>query len=212
MATFEIETRVGPSTGQDGAKLGLRGDRDGALVVQLANGRYVEAVRRGAVYIASISAAGVAPGTALSTTPPFTLYNPASSGKLVVPLRTTVGFVSGTLGAGSLVYATNNNPVAAAPTGGTGLTAYNQLLGGAQNNAARAYTGATVPATPTLLRPMCSVGAFTTSTAVPPQPMIDDLDGAFAIKPGCSISVQGIAAAGTSPLVIIAMSWVEIPE
>ena len=40
--------------------------------------------------------------------------------------------------------------------------------------------------------------------------LVDQLDGELALLPGASMSLQGIAAGGSSPLVLLAMVWEEI--
>lgn len=120
----------------------------------------------GSVYLASTAVGGVAPGTVLSTTPPFTLWNPTGSNKYLVLIKAVVSYVSGTLGAGSLVFA-QHAPQAYAPTGGTELTARSAIIGGVAGWG-RAFEGATLTGTPEILCPFCTVGsALATSTAFP---------------------------------------------
>jgi hypothetical protein len=75
---------------------------------------------------------------------------------------------------------------------------------------ALAYQGATLAAAPTLVEPLFIFGAWVGAA--------DDLhslerrwDGSNLLAPGVSVSLQGIAAAGSSPLVLLFLEWEEIP-
>lgn len=173
-------------------------------------GRYFRSAARTDIHIASTAAAGVAPGTALSTTPPMTIHNPANSGIVVAILRVVVGYVSGTLGAGTLVHAfVSSQP--AAPTSGTELTTQSSTLAG-NSGSAKAYQGSTVGATPTILRPSIILGASLASTAALPAVARDDVDGSIVIPPGSAWCYEGIADAGSSPLVLIGVEWEEVTD
>ena len=179
------------------------------LLVAHGRGKYAQAVKSGTVYIASIGVAGVAPGTALSTTPPISIHNPDDSGVLLSILRVAIGYVSGTLGAGLLAYAQATD--AAAPTGGTALTPVNAKLGNTSVGHANCGTGHTVDATPTIIRASgISLGASLASTAELPVMVRDDLDGEIMVMEGKTFVVQGVAAAGSSPLIIISVTYQEI--
>ena len=187
----------------------LRGDRTGALVTTNAHGFYSESVSQGAVMECSTAVAGVAPGTALSTTPPYFLWNPPASGKNLIVLKTAMGFVSGTLGGGSILMAAVTAQMTV-PTGGTELTPVATLIG-APRGVGRVFQASTVASTPTILRPIFSIGAFTGTTAQVPVDTVDVIDGSIVIPPGSGICLQGLASAGTSPLVIFSMMWEEVP-
>jgi len=204
----DFEGKVGPQALSDGSRAQARLMTTGELAASQVHARYWEAVRRGTVYSGCTGAAGVAPGTALSTTPPFTLYNPKTSGKHLTVLMALMGYISGTLGAGTVVYAVNTDPTAAAPTGGTALTAINALLGGPAG-VGQVFQGATLPAVPTIYRPFAVVGAFA-GGAESPKVVVQELDGSIIVAPGCALSLQAIAGAGTSPLVLFGMVWEEV--
>ena len=164
----------------------------------------------GMVFTGGTAVTGVAPGTALGTTTAFSLANPAGSKVNLVVLRATMGYVSGTLGAGVVHYVANTNVVGAAVTG-TAITVTAMPIGSQAKGAGLAFTTATVPATPTVLRPFVSLGASLATTAVQPWQIIEDVDGEFVIGPGGVLSLHATAAAGTSPLVTYGMTWAEIP-
>jgi hypothetical protein len=182
----------------------------GGLVSAPGAADYAEAVRAGRVFAGMTAVTGVAPGTAIGTTAAFSLYNPLKSGKNLVVLRAAMGYVSGTLGAGSVVWVANTNTAAVATTG-TAITAVNTLLGSSQNAVGRPLTTATVPATPTVLYPFCSLGASLETTAIQPWKVIEEVKGGLAVAPGATLSLEGVAAAGSSPLVVFGLLWEEVP-
>ena len=202
--------RVGIQYVSDGTHAELRMGTHGDLIVAAGKGKYAEAAQRGQIFVVSTAVAGIAPGTALGTTPPMAIHNPSGSNVLISILKVSLGYVSGTLGGGSIVYAEVTD--AANPTGGTTLTADSTLLG---NAAGKAYIGegATVSATPTILRPSSIVlGGTEATTAVSYAPLVDDIDGEFLVPEGETFVIQGVAAAGTSPLVMIGVTYQEMPN
>jgi hypothetical protein len=203
------EGKVGLITVADGGQSPARLERTGALVVSNAHGFYTEAVSRGLMMDVSTQVAGVAPGTALSTAPPLVLWNPPSSGKNLSITKATMGYVSGTLGAGSILLAAVLSQVTV-PTGGTELTPVNALLG-MPRGAGRAFQASTLVSTPQIIRALFTVGAFTAATAQVPVDCVDVIDGAIVVTPGTAIVLQELGAAGTSPLVLFGFTWEEIP-
>ncbi len=183
------------------------------LRVSGTQSKYQDAVMRGRVFAASTASSGVAPGTTISTTAAFSLYNASTSGVNLVILRASMGFVSGTIGSGSVLFTGNITPGAAATTG-TAITGRNCYLGAGQvTSAGAALTTATLPGTPVILRPFCcltQVVVGTTATGI--DTVWQDVDGEFIVAPGCTISLQGLAGAGTSPLVVFGMTWEEVPN
>lgn len=192
----------------NGAQGPARGDATGAMVVASGHGLYCEPSSNGTVMIASTAVGGVAPGTALSTTPPFALWNPPSSGYNLNILKAALGYVSGTLGAGSLLYAYYASQ-ATVPSTGSELVPVNCQLG-FPRGVGRVFQGSTLSGTPAILRPAFMLGAFV-GGANPPQDSLDLIDGAITVPPGAVFVMQGLAGAGTSPLVLLAAEWEEIP-
>lgn len=208
MTPSMVGGRVGLVNSADGTSAPLRLGKQADLIVSLLMGDKYEAASRSKLFIASIGAGGVAPGTALGTAPPITIHNPASSGILVAIRSVSVGYVSGTLGAGVIVHAYNAQT--AAPTGGTELTPQAGFLGGGVGTA-KAYTASTVAATSTILRPAFYMGAGLASTAeLLRGPAKEDVGGSIVVPAGYAYSLQGIAAAGSSPLVILGVEYQEI--
>lgn len=208
---MEIQGVVGTQTNSNGATRTFRMGAGGQQLANLGNGKYYELVREGVVFIGQTAVTGVAPGTAIGTTAAAALYNPVGSGKNIVLLQTTLGYVSGTLGAGVVSYCLNTNLVAAAVTG-TAMAHRNAFAGSAATAAASALTTATLPAAPQPVRSFCSLQASLASTAVAPWQVMDDVDGALILKPGATVSLQATAATGSSPLVVYSFMWAELPE
>lgn len=205
---MDAEGKVGPQVLGEGSRGSFRMSRDGSQVNQDSHARYQEAVQRGSVFIASTGVGGVAPGTALSTTPPFILYNPPGSAVELVIWRARLGYVSGTLGGGTIVYASGVQTTA--PSAGTALTPKNAKLTAGKATVATANQGGTITA-PTILAPAFTLGAFVNTTAAVNPPLIDEVAGEFSVPPGAVFCMQGVAAAGTSPLVMFGITWEEVP-
>lgn len=161
-------------------------------------------------YSVATPAAGVAPGTVLTATPPLTLYNPLGSSVALELIGASMGYVSGTLGKGTLVLGANPSTTQAAPTGGTLLAQVGTYFG-YTGSVALCYQGATLAAVPTLVEPLFITGAFVgaADTALQLERRWENLRKVLA--PGTSISLQGIMAAGAAPLVILALWWEETP-
>lgn len=204
------EGKVGANLLGEGSSTSLSFGRVGGLRVQFAHSGIADSVMRNRVFHQSTSASGVAPGTAASTTPPSILWNPPNSGVVAAIKRVSLGYVSGTLGAGCAgAFFTPNQT--STPTTGTVLTAQNGFLGNAKPQCT-SYQGSTLVATPTLLRPIWFMGPALATTAAFPMNVNENLDGEVVVPPGVAFSLQGIAlGAGTSPLVVFGITWEEIP-
>lgn len=156
-------------------------------------------------FTASNPVAGVAHGTAITTTPPFTLHNPVGSGVVLRIIETRVGRISGTLGAGNVVYTSTSQ--ATAPTGGTVLTPACALTGYSAVSKALAYQGSLLAATPSLLRPSIALNGNPTGV----QLIRDCVDGTLDVLPGSALSLLHVGTAGTTPLVMFCAVWDEVP-
>jgi hypothetical protein len=208
---------VGPQygatgSGQDQGRIGI----SGASIVADGHAHFFEAARLavsmtgGGLWSAVTGVAGVAPGTALSTTPPMAVWNPPGSGILASICVTRLGYISGTLGAGTIAYAYVSSQTSK-PSTGTALTPSAQALGAQTTPRAQAFQGSTLAATPTILAPAYILNAMLATTATQPVVSKDQVDGEIIILPGGVFVMQGIAAAGTSPLVAFGVTWEEIP-
>lgn len=200
-----------PTAGDGAVTAAILGKFKHGLVSQLVP-RYFEAASRGYVFSGGTAVTGVAPGTAIGTTSPFTLANPSGSGKILIPIRVTCAYISGTLGAGAAHYVANTNPAAATVTGTAITVVKNKLSTGTAGNSGLLFTTATLPATPTVLRPAWSWAPLLATSVVLPYLIKDDLDGEFVVGAGCALSIESTATAGASPLVAFGITWAELPE
>ena len=186
--------------------------KGGHTLVVPSQGRWQDRVAQGNMYGGSVDASGVAPGTSIGTGAGFALYNPHTSKKALSICKVTMGYLSGTLGGGVIMYCVNIDPAAAAVTG-TPIVVNNMLVGSDRadgGNSGQLFDAATLPASPSLVRPFCSLGASLASSVVAPWKIEDEPDSEFILLPGTTLSMEGIAADGTSPLVIYGIVWEEI--
>jgi hypothetical protein len=204
---YQFKGVVGPAIKSDGAEADVRLDKSGAQVTTNNHPSYYEAAARGKINMVSNLVAGVAPGTAFSTTPTFCIWNPTGSGINAALIKCNIAYVSGTLGAGFVAYGANTQ--ATEPTTGTALVPVNGLLG-ASRGIIRGYNGSTLTAAPTIVRSPFSMGPALATTAVMPFTVTDLIDGEIVVGPGQAFAVQMTGGAGTSPLVVISLSWEEI--
>jgi hypothetical protein len=177
-------------------------------MVQDAHGRFYEAANNGKLFYGKTADSGVAPGTSISTTGAFTLYNPKGSSVNLAILQGSMGYVSGTLGAGFVAWCANVNLSEAVPTG-TAIVSRPGLLGAQASNGV-ALTTSTLAVAPIAIRCFATLGASLASTAVQPWQIIDHVDGAIVLPPGGAITLHGVMAAGSTPLVIYSVLWEEI--
>ena len=204
------EGRTGLVSAADGSVNPLRLDKTGAITIVSGHPLYSEATLRGNMFTASTAVAGVAPGTALSTTPPMSLLNPLNSGVDLVILKTTIGYISGTLGAGTVVYAFMT-PQATIPTGGAELTPVCNKIGQVHGKG-RAFQGSTLAGTPSIIRAAYNMGAALATTALGIAICQDLVEGEIIVPPATCFVIQGVAAAGTTPLVTIGVVWEEMNQ
>lgn len=179
-------------------------------IVGMAHAKNFEAASAGVLFSACEQGTGIAPGTALGTTALFVLYNPVGSGKRIAIRRVSVGYISGTLGAGTLYHCVKNDPAQTAPSGGTALSVQCNAIGATPPAAGVARVNATV-VTPTAVRPFCTLGAGLASTAGFTMTATDDLDDEFILLPGTTYQLQAVAAAGSTPKVTVGCTWEETP-
>lgn len=201
---------TGLSAVQDGATVPMAVGRFNETLIGTLLPRAAELALRGLVFSASVPpGTGVAPGTSISTTAAFTLHNPKGSGKNLVVLSGACGYKSGTLGAGTIVW-TANTVESASPPAGTACTVVKTLISASSAGAVGLPTYTTTIVAPTILRPAFNLGAALASTAGVWPTLIDRVDGEFVVAPGCSINLMGVTDTGSSPLVILGVSWAEV--
>jgi hypothetical protein len=169
-----------------------RAGRSGATVVQNAHGRYMEAVKRGNVFIAH-NVAAQAVSVALATTyTGLMLSNPANSGKDLVLLGAQFAIsvaevaiaTQHLIGGWSATAVTHTTPLAA-----PGIQ--NAYLGGAAG-VAKVDSAATIP-TPAYILPIRS-GFTAGALGGPGMGQIVDLGGLIVIPPGGFIGIGALTA------------------
>lgn len=192
------DPRVGLKKSSTGAVEGIALTPDTAQFVAPSHFPYTEVARQGQTFSVCTAAAGMDPGTALTTAPPLTLYNPVGSPGALAIVRAGLGYVSGTLGAGMLVLAAIPHLQQGAPTGGILLVPQCTFIG-VSGNRAQAFQGATLVSIPELVKPLLPLPLGGKTEEV--------LDGTYLVAPGCSVSLAVMAAAGTTPLVVVYLVW-----
>lgn len=211
LSTIQTLQRVGPASGSDGSFQFPRAGKEADEIVSQLKGKYAEASARGQLFSATAGASGVAPGTALGTTGALILHNPAKNKVRLEVVAVASGYISGTLGAGTLFHCGLGTQGNTAVSGGTALTAQSLDIGGGYTSQAVVNAGGTIAATPTALYPFCQFGAALASTAIGESTVFEDVDGRINVEPGGVYCLEAVAAAGTSPLIAPAVVWREVP-
>jgi hypothetical protein len=216
-----VSAVVGPTAGGDGtySLTSTRIGRQGEQIVTSAHGYLYEPTIRGQVYTATTGATGRAPGTALGTTPPILLYNPVGSGYRLSIKRVSVGYISGTLGAGTLFHAvfTINGPVGTqsnvVPVIGTGaaITLLSADIGAGNDGTSSAFAAGTLNANPVLLYPFCTLEASLATSTNAPNTLVEEVNGGICLEQGTGWCMEAIAAAGTSPLLCYGVVYERVP-
>ena len=208
-----VEGHVGVIYSPDGDDAETRLSRDGSLVVCKGHADLFEVASRGQLYIATGGVAGVTTGTAFGGTAPAALANPNGNLMALVVSHATIGYVSGTLGLGCYCWGQAAYP-AGAPTANFVTTVQTGKLTGSQNknnSTGLFYTNTSLTATPTILRPSLSFGAFAGAAAMPSFAR-DDVRGAFVVMPGAVLALQALSSSvAGSPLFIHSIAWYEVP-
>ena len=124
-------------------------------------------------------------------------------------IRVSMGYLSGTLGAGTIQYISHVR--SEVPHTSASVVEPVNVYGFSRGAKGRFLSAATVPASGLAVRNFCSLGASLASTAGVPWQIVDPVEGEIVVLEGRGVSLQGIAAAGTSPLVLIEILWAEVP-
>jgi hypothetical protein len=99
---------TGPQNVSDNQMIAQRGDNYGAAIVQELNGKYAEAVRRGEMFVYTVTTAAALLLSATTGNHP-TIWNPAGSGRVFWPVAIRLSFLSGTTTISSLLLAVTRN-------------------------------------------------------------------------------------------------------
>jgi len=201
----------------DGSTVTANAGRANELLVAELHGKYLEQCYRGNVFYGSTATAGVVIAISSTLTPTFSLWNPAGSGKLCVPIVTLLTWTATTSVLGGLVWHSTANAgsgiatAAAFSAFGTG-TPVNAHLGHAKASAMRFAGGGTttLTAAATFYRSLgVTILSLTVASVVTPFIMREDWDGAGAIAPGNAIHLFGSTAVALTATV--SLGWAEIP-
>jgi len=209
MSTATIEGLIGPSYGADNTTQQIRMGRDAPLITGDLHGRYYENASRGQTFTAATASAGIAHGSALTATPAFAILNPAGSGRNISILKTFWGYVSGTLGSGSLWYTQGANP-GSLPAETAAAFRSATLLSGAKaaaGDVALAYSGISLTNTPVLVRPSAFTLSAYAGAANIIVPLVEEIAGEIIVQPGAFFAIEGIGTAGTTPLIVIGCTY-----
>lgn len=212
------EGKVGPRVGSAGAQLEHRLDASGVLVVGDGHARYQEQTYRGNTFsmVLTATTTGVAAGNivaaAAAASTNFALFNPVSSGKLLVLSKFGMGIISGTPGAGPMFHGF----IRGVPTVATTGTILNNYLSGSGGSialgwATAAGTALTGGGAVTTLRIANFTSTATAAASVGELNAIEVIDGDIIIPPGVGwVPLWG--AAGTTLLNGYSITWEEIPQ
>lgn len=213
------QVRIGPQTLADGDLTQERGTKDGSLAGVNAHGYYQEPTYRGNVFSMNLAATttGVAAGNLVSAAAAaavqFALFNPPSSGKLLVLLRFRMGIISGTPAAGPLFHGFYVGSTSVAGTG----TILNNIVGGSTASVAKGFataasTGTALTGGPAVQTHMlANLTTTATAQASPYVVSTDDLLDGVLIVPQNGGWAPLWSAAGTSLLSAYSITWEEIP-
>ena len=206
---------IGPLGDGSPAEVGV--DAFGSLLVAEKGPKYLEWLMRGYIFVAQTGTAAEVPKNDALTNSP-SLWNPAGSEKLVVPLRVTAA----TTAEGTVIIHTftlsylasaGSSVLTGAPVATwTNIPGVNCLIGsGYAAKTKFAHGTCTYTANPTILMGL-DFGLWTDGTPVNSQPVSGasyDFDGELGLPPGALISMGATAASSTT--YVISVVWAELP-
>jgi hypothetical protein len=178
---------------------------------------YYEAARRGRLFIQTTVPAGVAIPISTTTSPLMVIWNPSGSGRNVVLMRLSIGYVSGTTVAGAVGLSYTTGAGANVATGAA-FTAFNQVnptngfVGAGQQSAIKTSSAATntLGAAGTWFYTIFQNLAVTSATTVASNECTHDFAGSIIVPPG--VAVWLTASAASSALYSQTWTWEEIAE
>jgi len=203
----------------DGSIASANLGRANELLVAELHGKYFTQNYRGNVFIGSTSTTGVTIPIATTKTPVYTIWNPAGSGKLCVPLVSLISYNATTGVLGGLVWMATTSAGASIATTGpfvtftTPATPISANLGAGKTSQMKFGNDTTtmsITAAATFYRAL-GITVFA-HTAAGDQGLLtnrDDWDGTGIIPPGNAIHLMGSTAVALAALVTTV--WAEIP-
>ena len=204
-----IDTRCGPAASTDGpGDQPLRQGRTSELAVVDAHARYAEASSRAALWMAANSAVQALSLNSTATATGLILSNPAGSGRNIIIVEICVSIAAAITAVADIVLCANVNPVAVATVHTTPLIVRNALLGASGTAVGLVDSAATLPAVPVIVRPLLGWHWVTAGTTACGLFVRDEVAGALAIQPGCSVSLAAVTVAHS---VLASITWEEMP-
>jgi hypothetical protein len=213
---------VDPSNGgtADGTTTTVNLGRSNELIVSELHGKYLEQCYRGNVYYGSTTTTGVVISIATTKTPTYTIWNPAGSGKLIVPIVTLCGWNATTAALGTVIWTATTSAGASIATTApfvtftTPQTPVNANLGSGKVSVAKfgnESTTISITAAASFYRSTgFTITPTTAATSVAPGwQWRDDWDGTSVIPPGNAIHLMGSTAFAAA--LCVTTVWCEIP-
>ena len=210
-----------PSAGgsPDGSSNTITLGRANEMLVAELHGKYFEQCYRGNVFYASTATTGVVIPISSTLTPVYTIWNPAGSGKLCVPIVTLIGWTATTAALGSYVWmattktgdtASTIAPITAFTTPATPINAF---LGSGKVSLMRIATGGTttLTAVPSFYRTTgLTITPTTAATSVAPGWVgRDEWEGGGIVPPGTVIHLMATTAIAL--VACVTTAYVEVP-
>ncbi len=200
--------------------------RANELIISELHGKYLEQAYRGNVFYASTATAGVTIPIFVATTmtPTYSIWNPAGSGKLLVPIVTLLGWTATTAALGTFIWiATTNAGSSVAPVGpptapivafGTLTAPVNAYLGSGKVSQMRVSAAGTTTlqtGQPKFYRNMgiTTLVSDSAGTVAPWWTARDDWEGTGIIPPGNALHVAATTAILAT--ITVTLVYAEIP-
>lgn len=202
------ELRTGLITSAAGSKNLPRSDKEGALVITPAHGKYTEAALQDKLKFSycAVRATSV-PATSMIGN---IVWNPPGSGVVLAMKKWTaqIQVTSATCTGITLAYGAQ----AITPTSTTIANSYgctNLNAGSPGHCVAKAYAIGTLLVVPTVVMNLCHNTAAIATTGM--DKMSGDLDGMFIVHPGYIVCLAALGAAVAASGMTSTLTWEEIP-
>ena len=211
-----IQGQVGPSSTQSvtpGATPAIRQGQLGDVITSQLHGAYYEQSYRGNMFTLSVSTAAAITAYvgAAGGTPQLAVYNPANSGRNLVPIQVGYNNVVAASGAGTVSWALWYGPTAAITQ--TTLTyPVNNATLNRVGSVTQCFTNIALTSS-TALTNAIPVGYYywaSAAGAFQGGPTLVDINGSFICPPGTMMALGGSAAL-TSATWIGSLTWEEVP-
>jgi len=211
-----IQGQVGPSSTQSvspGATPAIRQGQLGDVIVTELHGRYYEQAYRGNLFTLSVSTAATITAYVggAAGTPMLAVYNPANSGKNIVPIQAGFNNVVAASGAGTVSFALWFGPTVAI-TQTTLTNPVNNATLNRTGSVSQSFTNQALTSS-TALTNAYPIGFYYWASAAGVAigaPTFVDINGSFICPPGTMMALGGSAAL-TSATWIGSLTWEEVP-